>query len=34
LTIQVLYSFCRTRLSVRGVTLPWHVVDAHEPGPV
>src|SRR5271163_1685799 len=30
----MLYSFCRTSFSVRGVTLPWQLVDAHEPGPV
>src|SRR5580700_3673212 len=30
----MLYSFCRTRLSVRGPMLPWQVVEAQEPGPV
>jgi hypothetical protein len=30
----MLYSFCKTRLSVRGTMLPWQVVDAQEPGPV
>lgn len=32
--IHVLYSFCRTLFSFRGRTLPWQLVDAHEPGPV
>jgi hypothetical protein len=34
LTIHVLYSFWRTRLSERGWMPPWQLVEAQEPGPV
>src|SRR4029077_4538255 len=33
-TIQVLYSFWRTRFSIRGWMLPWQLLEAHDPGPV
>src|SRR5271170_44668 len=31
--IQVEYSFCRMRLLATGLTLPWQLVAAQEPGP-
>src|SRR6202035_4870075 len=34
LTIHVEYSFCRMRLSATGLTLPWQLVAAQEPGPM
>jgi hypothetical protein len=34
LTIQVEYSFCRIRLPATGLTLPWQLVAAQEPGPI
>src|SRR5580700_10816646 len=34
LTIHVEYSFCRMRLPATGVTLPWQLVAAQEPGPM
>lgn len=33
-TIHVEYSFCRIRLPATGLTLPWQLVAAHEPGPM
>jgi hypothetical protein len=32
--IQVVYSVCRIRLSTTGLTLPWQLVAAQEPGPM
>src|SRR5882762_10777991 len=32
--IQVVYSVCRMRLSATGLTLPWQLVAAQEPGPI
>src|SRR3974390_3313725 len=32
--IHVEYSFCRIRLPATGLTLPWQLVAAHEPGPM
>ena len=34
LTIQVEYSFCRMRLPITGLTLPWQLVAAQDPGPI
>lgn len=34
LVIQVEYSFCKIRLPTTGVTLPWQLVAAQEPGPI
>src|ERR1700688_2486794 len=34
LTIHVEYSFCRMRLPATGLTLPWQLVAAQEPGPM
>src|SRR5580704_7450522 len=34
LTIHVEYSFWRTRLPATGLTLPWQLVAAQEPGPM
>src|SRR5271154_3633205 len=31
--IQVEYSFCKIRLLATGLTLPWQLVAAQEPGP-
>src|SRR5271168_2182295 len=31
--IQVEYSFCSTRLFAMGLTLPWQLVAAQDPGP-
>src|SRR5580704_4960569 len=33
-TIQVEYSFCKMRLPATGLTLPWQLVAAQEPGPM
>jgi hypothetical protein len=30
----MLYSFWKIRLSARGFTLPWQLVELQEPGPV
>src|SRR5213078_4753726 len=32
--IQVEYSFCKIRLPAMGLTLPWQLVAAHDPGPM
>src|SRR6185369_13523419 len=31
---QVLYSFCRTEVSLRGCTPPWQLGELQEPGPL
>src|SRR5579883_290098 len=33
-TTQVLYSFCKTEVSLRSCTLPWQLGELQEPGPV
>jgi hypothetical protein len=34
LMIHVEYSFCKMRLPATGLTLPWQLVAAQEPGPM